>query len=67
MAAVDYKKLPGSVTIPAGAAKAKIKVKTHRRFAQRRTRSRSKFDCCPVRTASYVVGAGVVNIKLVGK
>ena len=65
VAGVDYKKLPGSVTIPAGAVKAKIKVKPINGSPNTGT-LKIKVQLLAPTDGSYEVGTGTVKIKLVG-
>ncbi len=64
-AGVDYKKLPGAVTIPAGAVKAKIKVKPIDGSPNAST-LKIKLQLLPSTDGGYVVGTGTVKLKLIG-
>ncbi len=66
VAGVDYKKLPGVVTIPAGAAKAKIKVKPLAGLTGAGT-LKLKLWLLPGTDDSYAVGTSPVKIKLIGE
>ena len=62
---VDYKALGGSVTIPAGAAKAKIKIKPIDNATADGTRL-AKVKLLPATDNSYVLGAATVaKIKII--
>ena len=65
VAGVDYKKLSGTVTIPAGATKAKIKVKPLAGLAGAGT-LKLKLQLVAPGDGSYLVGTGTVKLKLVG-
>ena len=62
---VDYKKLPGTITIPAGATKAKIKVKPLAGLTGAGTLQLKLVLVAPS-DGSYVVGTGTVKLKLIG-
>ena len=66
VAGVDYKKLPGSVTIPAGAVKAKVKVKPIDGSPSAGV-LKLKIQLLPSTDGSYLVGTGTVKLKLIGK
>ena len=63
---VDYKPLPGTVTIPAGTAKAKIRIKPLNGSPHAGTRKLKLVLLAPD-DGSYAVGSGTAKIKLVGK
>ena len=65
VAGVDYKKLPGTVLIPAGAVKAKIKVKPIDGSPNAST-LKLKLQLLPATDDSYEIGTGTVKLKLVG-
>ncbi len=65
-AGVDYKKLPGTVTIPAGAVKAKIKIKPIDGSPNAGT-PKIKVQLLPSVDGSYVIGTSPVKLKLMGK
>ncbi len=65
VAGVDYKKLPGSVIIPAGAVKTKIKVKPLAGLAGAGT-LKLKVQLLAPTDGSYVVGTGTAKLKLIG-
>ena len=65
VAGVDYKKLPGTVTIPAGASKAKIKLKPIKDSPNSST-LKVKFVLLPSSDGSYTIGTGTAKLKLVG-
>ena len=63
---VDYKALPGVVTIPAGAAKTKIKIKPIDGSPDAGT-LKVKIIVQPAADGSFVVGTGTAKIKLIGR
>lgn len=63
---MDYKALPGTITIPAGAVKAKIKVKPLSGLSGEGT-LKLKLQLVAPTDGSYVVGVGTVKIKLIGE
>lgn len=63
---VDYKKLSGSITIPAGATKAKIKIKPIDGSPNAGT-LKIKLVLVAPSDGSYTVGTGTAKIKLIGK
>ena len=65
-AGVDYKALPGTVTIPAGAAKAKIKIKPINGSPNAGT-LKLKLVLLPSIDDSYAIGVSPIKIKLIGK
>ena len=66
VAGVDYKKLPGTIIIPAGSAKAKIKVKPINGSPNSGS-LKIKIQLVAPTDGSYVVGTGTAKIKLIGK
>ena len=66
VAGVDYKELPGTVIIPAGATKKKIKVKSLDDSVNVGT-LKIKVVLVPLGDGSFTVGNGTANIKLISK
>ena len=66
VAGVDYKKLPGTIIIPAGAPKAKIKVKPLAGLSGAGV-LKLKIQLVTPTDGSYAVGTGGVKIKLIGQ
>ena len=62
---MDYKPLPGVVTIPAGAAGAKVRVRPIAGSPNAGT-LRLKVALAAPSDGSYAVGSGVAKIKLIG-